>query len=165
MLEPHLRRLATLATATALALTTACASSDTSSSARLEVAGTSGEAMTLAVSSEIARQLLEDALGSELRCAADLDPDTERMLRTLASRSGRYTATEDGTTLVARRRGRSLRLQIRSEGARLEARMPWAVAECLLGRRTDLESVLAESPIRVHLRTANGTSLKLALDL
>jgi hypothetical protein len=165
MLEQHLRRLVTLASAGALVLGAACTTSKPSSSARLELEGTAGGAVTLDVSSELARELLEDALGTELRCDTTLDPDTESMLRQLDSGSGRYTATDDGTTLVARRRGRTLRLKVESEGTRLEARMPWAVGECLLGRRTDLSSVLADAPIKVHLRTAEGTSLKLALDL
>ena len=112
----------------------------------------------------LASDLLRGVIGSELSCDADLDPDFEGLLRDLdrRGRGARATLVDGDGTLTARRRARTLELDARSPDGGLEIVMPWAVAECLLGRTTTLQGDLGD--IRVKLEGADGGTFQIRVD-
>jgi hypothetical protein len=123
----------------------------------------------------MARSALEEALGTKLDCQGELDPEMNELLTTLQRRGRRGRVTlkdEDGRIVasrrVASRRGASLRLLIKESGSKgkIEASMPWAVAECLLGRSMSLDQALdhGRQPITVKITGENGRSFEVRLD-
>lgn len=142
----------------ALALTVtvfACASSEPRSDLDLEI---DGSEIRLALSEEVARGAVESLLGPGLECGGEVDDGLRDLLVDLDRRGPRARATRrDGdTTLEARRRGARLDLEIRGTGpGTIEASMPWAVAECLLGRTTTVERAISSS-IEVTVNNPGG---------
>jgi hypothetical protein len=119
--------------------------------------------LRLDLGEELARELLEGALGTELRCDTDLEPEFESMLRTLdrKGRGAKYTMATDGADVIASRRGSKLRIEVEGEdGWELSATLPWKAAQCLLGRQTTAADF---GPIKVSLKTSDGERYKLEL--
>jgi hypothetical protein len=149
----------------ALALTVtvwACASSEPQSDLDLEI---DGSEIRLALSEEVARGAVERLLGSGLECDGEVDDGLLELLMELDRRGPRARATRrDGdTTLDARRRGSRLDLEIRGGGpGTIEASMPWAVAECLLGRTTTVRHAVSSS-IRVTVDNPNGRNFSFSI--
>lgn len=144
-----------LAVAALAAVACACASSEPRSDLELELGG---DEIRLAVSEEVARGVVEGLLGSSLECGGDIDEGLRELLTALDRGGPRSRATRrDGeTTLDARRRGGRLDLELRESGpGKIEASMPWAVAECLLGRTTTVERAVSSS-IKVKVSNPNG---------
>lgn len=144
-----------LAAAAFAAIACGCASSEPRSDLELEVGG---DEIRLALSQEVARGVVEGLLGSSLECEGDIDDGLRELLSELERGGPRSRASRrDGeTTLEARRRGGRLDLEIRGNGpGKIEAGMPWAVAECLLGRTTTVERAVSSS-IRVKVSNPNG---------
>lgn len=144
-----------LAVAALAAVACGCASSEPRSDLELEVGG---DEIRLALSEEVARGVVEGLFGSSLECEGDIDGGLRELLSELDRGGPRSRATRrDGeTTLDARRRGGRLELEIRGEGpGRIEASMPWAAAECLLGRRTSVDRAVSSS-IRVTVDNPDG---------
>jgi hypothetical protein len=142
-----------------------CSSASRHDQRSLSVAETTGhDGIEMAISAGLAEDLLQRVIGSELSCRARLDPDFEGMLRDLdrRGRGARATLIDDDDTIVARRRARTLELEVRSPDGGLEVVMPWAVAECLLGRTTTLQGDLGD--IRVELEGADGGSFQIRVD-
>jgi hypothetical protein len=122
------------------------------------------DGLEVAVSRHLARDLLQGVVGSELSCHADLDPDLEGLLRDLErrGRGARATLVDGDDTMVARRRARTIEFEVRGTDGSVEIVMPWAVAECLLGRTTTFQGDLDD--VRVTLRGADGGSFVLRVD-
>jgi hypothetical protein len=83
-----------------------------------------------------------------LNCQGTIDPPLSTLLVKLERKGphARATVRRDGDVLRAWRHGRRFRLVISGDGAgRVEIRMPWAVAECMLGREATLREALASS--------------------
>jgi hypothetical protein len=125
-----------------------------------------GQGVVVAVSAALAREVLEGAIGSELECDSELDPDFERLLRTL-DRGGRGSTASMGDAdshITARRKGKKMRLDIRDvdDGSRIEATVPWAVAECMLGKTATLDASAAK--IKVKIKGADGGSFEFKVD-
>jgi len=155
-----------------LLLATACASSKPK---QPTLSITSGEGedssnLSITLSSDLARSALEAALGTKLDCKGELDPDVAAVLGSLQQkgRSGRVTRQYDDGRLVARRRGSTLHLEFesRDDDGKLEAVMPWAVAECLLGRSMTLADALGhgKQTIKVKLTGEDGESFEVRLN-
>jgi len=73
--------------------------------------------------------------GAEVRCDADHDPETRRMMASLTRQGegGVYRGEEDGENYVARRRDGSLRIEKnQDDGGKTVIEMPWEVARCLM---------------------------------
>jgi hypothetical protein len=146
----------------ALAMATiACASSTPPEQKSLTVTESEdGQGVVVAVSEALARELLEDTLGSEL------DPDFENMLRTLdrQGRGGRATLTDEDSVVTAHRRGRTVEFDVRDldGGGAIEVVMPWTVAECLLGESASLDKGFAD--VRVTIKGEGGGSFELRVD-
>ena len=83
--------------------------------------------LRLNLGEELARELLEGALGTELHCDTDLEPEFESMLRALdrKGRGARYRMATDGADVIATRRGSKLRIEVDGEdGWQLSATAP-----------------------------------------
>jgi hypothetical protein len=152
----------------ALAIATiACASSTPAEQKSLTVSESKdGQGVVVAVSEALARELLEDTLGSELNCDGELDPEFEDMLRTLdrQGRGGRATLTDEDSVVTAHRRGRTVEFDVRDleGGGAIEVVMPWAVADCLLGESATLDKGFAD--VRVTIKGEGGGSSELRVD-
>jgi hypothetical protein len=109
---------------------------------------------------------MEDLVGSHLDCKGEVDSDLEKLLRTLEKGGSRSNATyRDGeTTVSARRRGGKLHFDVRGSGSgKIEATMPWAIAECLLGNETAIDKAV-KSSIKVKVTNEGGGSFSFRLD-
>jgi len=137
-----------------------CASGQTKSLTISEADG--GNGVAVAVSEALAREIFEGAIGTELDCRADLDPKFESMLRTLdrGGRGSQTTLRVDDTIVHARRRNKSIRFDIsdRDRDGSIEAVVPWAFAECLLGRSTSIGE--GAGPIRIKFTGEGGGSFE-----
>jgi hypothetical protein len=150
-------RIGSIVSTVALILLVAgCSSAPRRETRSITIAETSGgNGVTVAVSEGLARSLVEGAIGTKLDCSSDLEPEFESLLREL-DRGSRATLRDGDTIVRARRRGHSLRLDIRTgdhEGS-IEALLPWAFAECLLGRSTTLGD--RSFPIRLTVTGEGG---------
>jgi hypothetical protein len=144
-----------------------CGSTSRQKSASVTIAESGdGLGVQLTISEALARSLVEDVVGGELECGAELDADFAAVLEAL-DREGRGARVERRSShglLVARRTGRSLKLDIRDAGSdgRVEVSMPWAVATCLLDGSATLAGKDAAA-IRVRVSGSGGSSFELAV--
>ena len=151
-----------LVTATTLAVALSCASIEPEPGLDFKL---SGDEVRLELSEDVARAAVEGILGSILECDGEIDDDLRELLSALERGGPRSRATRrDGeTTLDARRRGGRLDLEIRGGGpGKIEASMPWAVAECLLGRSTTVDRAVS-SAIKVRVSNPDGRALSFTI--
>ena len=140
-----------------------CASSEPKSDLNIDV---DDDEIRVAVSAVVARGLIEELIGSELDCQGEIDTGMEKLLRKLDQGGPRSRASyRDGeTTIAARRRGGKLNLEISGAGSgRIEATMPWAVADCLLGKTTTIDKTVTSS-IKVKVTNEGGRNFSFQLD-
>lgn len=140
-----------------------CASSEPKSDLNIDV---NDQEIRVAVSAAVARGLMEELIGSDLDCQGEIDTGMERLLRELDQGGPRSRASyRDGeTTIAARRRGGRLDLDIRGAGSgRIEATMPWAVADCLLGKTTTIDKTVTSS-IKVKVTNEDGRNFSFQLN-
>jgi len=148
--------------AVTLMVAIACASSEPKSDFAIDV---DSDEITVALSAEIARGLMEDIIGADLDCKGEIDSGMEKLLLKLQHDGPRSRATyRDGeSTIEARRRGNRLDLDITGDGSgRIEATMPWAVADCLLGNRTSVDDTITSS-IKVKVTNEDGRNFSFRL--
>jgi hypothetical protein len=150
-----------------VAISVGCASSGNRGSKSMSISESAhGDGVVVAVSVALAESLLEEVIGSEIECGAELDDEFAALLTELdrEGRGGRATLRGDDGVLTARRSGSSVRMTFRSAdgGGRLEIRMPWAVAECLVDGSAALGSRDA-GRIEVKVVGADGGSFELAV--
>jgi len=126
-----------------------------------------GHGLVVSMSEALARSLLEGVVGADLKCGADIDDEFSAMLRELdrGGRGSRATIRDEDGVISARRSGRSLKMDIRDAdgGGRLEVKMPWAVAECLLDGSATMSEKDAGA-IRVKLIGSDGGSFEFRVD-
>ncbi len=126
-----------------------------------------GDQLVVAMSEALARAFLQGVVGADLKCGADVDDEFAAMLRELdrGGRGSRASIRDEDGVITARRSGRSLKMEIRDSdgGGRLEVKMPWAVAECLLDGSATLTEKDAGS-IRVKLVGSGGGSFEFKVD-
>jgi hypothetical protein len=145
------------------ALAIGCASSEPKSDLDINV---DDNEIRLAVSAEVARGLMEELIGSDLDGQGEIDTGIEKLLRELDQSGPRSRASyRDGeTTIAARRRGGRLDLDISGAGSgRIEATMPWAVADCLLGKTTTIDKTITSS-IKVKVTNEDGRNFSFQLN-
>jgi hypothetical protein len=143
-------------------LTLACTSSEPKSDFELDV---NDDEITVAVSEAVARGLMEDLIGADLECDGEVDGHLRALLEKLDRDGPRARASyRDGEdTVSGRRRGGRLDLEIRGDGpGKIEATMPWAVAECLLGQDTSIDETFTSS-IKVKVSNADGRNFSFRL--
>ena len=145
-----------------LGTVTSCASSEPKSDFNLDI---DSDEIRVALSEEVVRGLMEEFIGADLDCKSEIDGGLESLLKKLDQEGPRSRATyRDGeTTVNARRRGGKLDLDFsgRSSG-RIEATMPWAVAECLLGNTTSIRKTTTSS-IKVKVTNPDGRNFSFKL--
>jgi hypothetical protein len=164
LMSPRLERWRFLVLAAALSVTVGCASSNgPQSDLDLEI---DGDEIRLALSEELARASVEGLLGSGLQCEGAVDPELRRLLEALDQGGPRSKAgLRDGqTTLEGRRRGSRVTLELSGTGpGSIELTMPWAAAECLLGRPTRIDRAVSDA-IRVEVRNPDGRNFSFTVD-
>jgi hypothetical protein len=143
-------------------LALACASSEPKSDVELDI---DDEQITVAISEAVARGVMEDLVGADLECEDGADGKFRAFLERLDRGGSRAKASyrEDESTIEGRRRGNTLDLKIHGAGSgKIEATMPWAVAECMLGRSTSIEKSFTSS-IKVKVTNENGRNFSFRL--
>ena len=143
-------------------LTLSCASSEPKSDFELDL---DDDEISVAISKEVARGLVEGLIGSDLECEGDVDGEFEALLEELDRRGPRSRASiRDGeTTVDGRRRAGKLDLAIHGAGSgKIEATMPWAIAQCLLGNTTSIDKTVTSS-IRVKVTNDEGRNFSFRL--
>ncbi len=146
----------------ALMVAIACASSEPKSDFAIHV---DSDEIKVAMSAEMARGLMEELIGADLDCTSEIDRGMEELLLKLQRDGPRARATyRDGeSTIGGRRRGGRLDLDITGDGpGRIEATMPWAVADCLLGNRTTINDTVTSS-IEVEVTNEDGRNFSFRL--
>ena len=146
----------------ALMVAIACASSEPKSDFAIDV---DSEEIKVAMSAEMARGLMEELIGGDLDCTSEIDSGMEELLLTLQHDGPRARATyrNGESTIQGRRRGGRLDLEITGEGpGMIEATMPWAVADCLLGNRTSIDDTVTSS-IKVKVTNEDGRNFSFRL--
>lgn len=145
------------------AMAVGCASSEPKSDLDIHV---DDNEIRVAVSAEVARGLVEELIGADLDCQGEIDTGMEQLLRKLDQGGPRSRASyRDGeTTISARRRGGRLDLDISGTGSgRIEATMPWAVANCLLSKTSTIDKTITSS-IKVKVTNEDGRNFSFQLD-
>ncbi len=126
----------------------------------------SGDDLQITVSKALALGVLEGIIGSNLTCDGKVDSEFGHLLATL-DRGGRgaRASLQDGDSVIhARRRANTLKFDIkdRDGGGELEVVMPWAIAECMLGRDVVLDK--SARKIKVEVRGADGGKFEFKVD-
>ena len=145
-----------------LALALSCASSEPESDFELDI---DSDEIRVAVSEAVARGVMEDLIGADLECDGEVDGHLKAFLEKLDEGGPRARASyRDGeNTVDGRRRGRKLDLKIRGAGSgKIEATMPWAIAECMLGNNTSIDDTLTSS-IKVKVTNEDGRNFSFRL--
>jgi hypothetical protein len=143
-------------------LALACASSEPKSDFELDI---DDEQITVAISEAVARGVMEDLVGADLECEDGADGEFRAFLERLERGGSRAKASyrEDESTIEGRRRGNILDLEIHGAGSgKIEATMPWAVAECMLGRSTSIDRSFTSS-IKVKVTNEDGRNFSFRL--
>jgi hypothetical protein len=143
-------------------LALACASSEPKSDFELDI---NDDEITVAISEAVARGLMEDLIGADLECDDGADGHFKVFLEKLDRGGPRARASyRDGEdTVYGRRRGGKLDLEVHGDGpGKIEATMPWAVAECLLGHSTSIDETFTSS-IRVKVSNPDGKNFSFKL--
>lgn len=112
-------------------------------SVSVDIQGPNGGSLSLSFPAEIVSGFLE-GLGGGLRCDAEPDGEWREMLEHLDRRGERSKYEiegDDGEVIKARRRRGQLELDIlRPDEPKAHVSMPWAIAECFLGRDVEILS-------------------------
>ena len=140
-----------------------CTSSEPKSDFSFDV---DDEQIRVALSEDVARGLMKELIGTDLDCTGDIDGGLETLLQKLDQNGpgSRATYRDGESTITARRRGRKVDLDLSGGGSgRIEATMPWAVAECLLGRITSIDAATT-SAIKVKVTNPEGRNYSFKLD-
>ena len=143
-------------------LALACASSEPKSDFALDI---DDDEITVAISEAVARGVMDDLIGADLECDGDLDDQLKTFLEKLDEGGPRARASyRDGeNTVDGRRRGGKLDLRIRGAGSgKIEATMPWAIAECMLGNSTSIDDAFTSS-IKVEVTNEDGRNFSFRL--
>jgi len=143
-------------------LALACASSEPKSDFELDI---DDDEITVAISEAVARDVMEDLIGADLECENGADGEFREFLERLDRGGSRAKASyrDDESTIEGRRRGNKLDLKIRgARSGKIEATMPWAVAECMLGRNTSINESFTSS-IKVKVTNEDGRNFSFRL--
>jgi hypothetical protein len=158
--DSQIIRLAILAMMMMVAMS--CASSEPKSDFAIDV---DSDEIRVAMSAEVARGLMEELIGADLDCRSEIDGGMEKLLLKLQHDGPRaHATTRNGeTTIRGSRRGSRVDLVMTGEGqGKIEATMPWAVADCLLGNRTSIDDTVTSS-IKVKVTNEDGRNFSFRL--
>jgi len=142
-------------------LALACASSEPKSDFALDV---DDDEITVAISKAAAQGLMEGLIGSDLECEEGADGQFRTFLEKLDQAGPRAKASyrDSENTIEGRRRGSKLDLEIRGAGSgKIEATMPWAIAECMLGNSTSIDESFTSIKVKVTNEDGRNFSFRL----
>lgn len=168
MIKPRLSFAMFLVLAVCVSAATGCSTTSQQESKSVTISESEGgNGLVVAVSEALARSMVEGMIGTEIECGGDLDPDFASVLRDLDRRGrGSRASIGDGNgDFKLHRSGSSLKMKIDDfdGGGRIEVKMPWAVAECLLDGSAELSARDADA-IRVKVIGSEGGSFEFAVD-
>lgn len=110
----------------------------------LQIEGDDGVNISLSISADFVDGILEGLAGSDIDCDVTTDKETRAMLEHLDRRGegAKYRFRDDeGKLIKASRRRGQLELDItRSGDSDAHVSMPWAIAECMLGRQVEFSN-------------------------
>ena len=153
-------RLGVLSLAIAF-LALACASSEPKSDFELDI---DDDEITVAISKAAAQGLMEGLIGSDLECKEGADGQFRTFLEKLDQGGPRAKASyrDSENTIDGRRRGSKLDLKISGTGSgKIEATMPWAIAECMLGNSTSIGESFTSIKVKVTNDDGRNFSFRL----
>lgn len=131
-----------LLTVTLLLLATAVFAGKSDKELSIQMEGDDGSSISFSISSGFVNGILEGLAGVDADCDVTTDADTRAMLEHLDRRGegSKYRfRNDDGQRIKASRRSGQLELDIvKGGGKNARVSLPWAVAECMLGRRVEL---------------------------
>lgn len=142
-------------------LALACASAEPKSDFELDV---SDDEITVAISKAVAQGVMEGLIGSDLECGEGADGQFRTFLERLDQGGPRAKASyrDSENTIDGRRRGGKLDLKIRGAGSgKIEATMPWAIAECMLGNDTSIDESFKSIKVKVTNEDGRNYSFRL----
>ncbi len=142
-------------------LALACASAEPKSDFELDI---DDDEITVAISKAVAQGVMEGLVGSDLECEEGADGQFRTFLERLDQGGPRAKANyRDGeNTIDGRRRGSKLDLKIRGAGSgKIEATMPWAIAECMLGNDTSIDESFTSIKVKVTNEDGRNFSFRL----
>lgn len=123
-----------------LATTVFAGKNDRELSVQIEAAD--GSSISFSIASGFVNGILEGLAGADVDCDVTTDADTRAMLEHLDRRGegSKYRFRDDeGQRVKASRRRGQLELDIERSGRKnAHVSLPWAVAECMLGRHVEL---------------------------
>jgi hypothetical protein len=162
-MEHHAHRITLVAALLLALLLVAVAASAGDRGRSLTItAGENGDQLEVVVSRALAMTVLNEVVGSTLSCDGAVDSEFRALLQRLdaGGRGTRATLREDGSVIEARRRAHTVKLDIHDleGGGKIEVVMPWAVADCVLGRDVTLDS--SARKIKVKIKGAEGGSFE-----
>jgi hypothetical protein len=135
----------------------------------VEVRDEQGEDFTFTLGGGLFGRLVAAALDKTVKCdASDTDPNLRHLLAHLdrGGEGSRGTARDrDGDVIHAWRRAGHLRMNVRErDGERADITLPWAMAQCMLGREVELGEVLsAGGDALLQVRDGRGSGVKVSL--
>jgi hypothetical protein len=131
-----------LLTVTLLLLATTVFAGKKDKELSIQIEGDDGSSVSFSIASGFVNGILEGLAGAEVDCDVTTDVDTRAMLEHLDRRGegAKYRfRNDDGQRIKASRRRGQLELDIERSGRKdAHVSLPWAVAECMLGRRVEL---------------------------
>ena len=142
-------------------LALACASAEPESDFELDV---DDDKITVAISKAVAQGVMEGLVGSDLECEEGADGQFRTFLERLDQGGSRAKASyrDSENTIDGRRRGSKLDLKIRGAGSgKIEATMPWAIAECMLGNSTSIDESFTSIKVKVTNEDGRNFSFRL----
>ena len=142
-------------------LALACASSEPTSDFALDI---DDDEITVAISKAAAQGLMEGLIGSDLECEEGADGQFRTFLEKLDQAGPRAKASyrDSENTIEGRRRGSKLDLKISGTGSgKIEATMPWAIAECMLGNSTSVDESFTSIKVKVTNDDGRNFSFRL----
>jgi|CXWL01.1.fsa_nt_gi hypothetical protein len=163
------RYLAFSAVAIALAFAVPAHAADESPNVRVRVAGAEGEHFSLDLSSGFLTGLVKTALAAGIHCDTTLDADASAMLHHLdrEGEGSRYTLVEDsGKRIKARRHSGQLDLEVTEvDGRTSRVSIPWAFADCALGRRMDAGDLFdGDGGLEIKIDGEDGSKVRVKID-
>ena len=130
----------------------------------IDIENADGENISITVSSNLVDGIIRGLSESDMSCDRDdLDPETEAMLEHLDRRGegSKYSFTnEEGKLIKARRPKGQWEMTVVESGEKdTVISMPWAMAECMLGR--DVPAYKGKDELEFKIQQEGGVSIRI----
>ena len=130
----------------------------------IDIENADGENISISVSSNLVEGIVKGLSENDMSCDRDdLEPETEAMLEHLDRKGegSRYSYTnEEGKLIKARRRKGQWEMTVVESGEKdTVISMPWAMAECMLGR--DVPAYKGKDDLEFKIEKDGGVSIRI----